>query len=223
MPTDAPTPWKPVSLAEKKQDKTKMCDKERTTILASLPSTLICDQCGKEKDQGKFSVNQLRRYRDKARCWDCTGTPVADPRFAGSHDYSEKPDTSMPPRRLLIDDPEGKTALAPIQLVFDDSALKCQPHPVEAMEKIRLAQLQDANLVPLIRYLRDGSIPYRVKPARWRAKTDEFSFQAVFSIVRSNTEINSTSQLWSHFSCSAIFSACSTIMRSVLTLAAPRR
>ncbi len=101
IPTDAPTPRKPVSLAGKKRDKT--CDKDRTTILASLPSTLICDQCGKEKDQGKFSVNQLRRYRDKARCWDCTETPVAS-RFAGLHEYREKPDTSMPPRRLLIDD-----------------------------------------------------------------------------------------------------------------------
>jgi hypothetical protein len=41
-----------------------------------------------------------------------------------------------------------------------------------------IAQLQDANFVPLIRYLRDGSIPYRVKPVRWRAKTDEFCLQA---------------------------------------------
>jgi hypothetical protein len=81
MPTDAPTTQKPVSLAGKKQEKT--CDVECTTILASLPSSLICDQCRQEKDQGKFSVNQLRRYREKARCWDCTGTPVADPRFTG--------------------------------------------------------------------------------------------------------------------------------------------
>jgi hypothetical protein len=82
----------------------------------------------------------------------------------------------MPPRRLLID--EEQAALAPIPLIFDDPALISQPHLVEAMEKIRLAQLQDANLVPLIRYLCDGSIPYRVKPARWRAKTDEFCLQA---------------------------------------------
>ncbi len=109
---------------------------ERTTILASLASTLICDQCGQEKDQDKFLVNQLRRYREKARCWDCKGTPVADPRFAGLHEYRENPDTPMPPQRLLMDDdPEDKIALVPIQLVFDDPTLISQPHPVEAMEE----------------------------------------------------------------------------------------
>jgi hypothetical protein len=139
MPADAPTPRKLVSLAGKKQEKT--CVEECTTMLASLPSSLICDQCRKEKDQGKFSVNQLRRYREKARCWDCIGTPVADPRFAGLHEYCKEPDTLMPPRRLPID--EEQAVLAPIPLIFDDPALISQPHPVEAMEKIRLVQLQE--------------------------------------------------------------------------------
>jgi hypothetical protein len=77
--------------------------------LASLPSTLFCDQCGQKKYQGKFPVNQLGRYREKARCWDCTGNPVADPRFAGLHEYCEEPDTLMPPRRLPIEE-EQKAA-----------------------------------------------------------------------------------------------------------------
>ncbi len=41
MPADTPTPRKPVLLAGKKQE--NPCDIERTTILASLPSSLICD------------------------------------------------------------------------------------------------------------------------------------------------------------------------------------
>ena len=85
---------------------------------------------------------------------------MADPRFSGFYEYHRPSDTPVPPRRLLIDDPEDKGALAPTKLIFDDPDLLKPQHPIEAMEKIRLAQLQDTNLVPLIKHLRDGSIPY---------------------------------------------------------------
>jgi hypothetical protein len=57
----------------------------------------------------------------------------------------------MPPQRLLIDDPEDKVSLALTKLIFDDLSSLISQHPIEAMEKVRLAQLQNANLVPLIR------------------------------------------------------------------------
>jgi hypothetical protein len=70
----------------------------------------------------------------------------------------------MPSQRLLIEDPDNRAALAPTKFISDDPSSLTSQHLIEALDKKRL--VQDANLVPLIQYLRDGSIPYRVKPAR---------------------------------------------------------
>ena len=120
LPVDGQRVRKPAKVAEMCCDNEESAVFPRGKILDSLPNLLICAQCEQELPQSSFSVSQLRKYRSRARCQECIGKPLADPRFPGLHEFIPKPLAEPPEPRSLLVDPSDPSAERPAPLHSDD-------------------------------------------------------------------------------------------------------
>ena len=153
--------------AKKKAAKgeTMCCDSEEPTlfprygkVLDSLPMQLICSQCDLQLPHSAFSVSQLRKYRSRARCRECVGLPLADPRFPGLHEFIPQPLAVLPEPRSLLVDPTDPGAERPVPLQSDDPAMNPSMRR-SGLDRFRVAQCDDSRLSLLISFKRTGTFP----------------------------------------------------------------
>ena len=159
------------------------CDNEesavfpRGKILDSLPNLLICAQCEQELPQSSFSVSQLRKYRSRARCQECIGKPLADPRFPGLHEFIPKPLAEPPEPRSLLVDPSDPSAERPAPLHSDDPVVDPSVYR-SGLERFRVAQANDSRLLPLISFKRTGIYPRScVNKARYAEEAKRYAIE----------------------------------------------
>ena len=121
----------------------------KPTVIASLPPGITCSQCGRHLAQDRFTVSQLKKYRLRAHCVDCITVPEADSRTPALYEFMPPPEVPLPERSNFLEGKEDREAFLPAPLPSDaiahDESIR-----IEALEKFRVAQLDDAELQPYI-------------------------------------------------------------------------